>query len=787
MTGEKKAGTDRHQPQEPKDDTGNHTHAVGTPHPAISSRSLLAYAVNLATSGVLVFPCTADKRPLTCHGFQDASADPEQVGAWWGEWPHALIGIPTGQRTRLLVLDIDRKNGKDGYKSLQALGFLLPDTRTHRTMSGGEHRLFLLPEGASIKSSVNKLGPGLDIRADGGYIIWWPCLGLSVEHPNIYAEVPAALLERLTSVTLLSEQQLAGARQVDARTITELRSALLHMRSDEYQLWAEMGLALHELGDAGRGLWLEWSATSEKFDSKQAAKKWNELRGSRSGYEAVFHAAQARGWVNPSSNAAQISSSTSPGNGSTSFEFRTPRDVLRRSIPQPFELDEAPSPIANFADAFSRATGFDQSGAIVAATTAASAVIDDRYLLEVRRGSAWFQSARQWAFLCASASGGKSPVIRPATDPIKKIHAESYAAWQIENADLDEKDKPPLPALYTSDATVPALSERLKDNPRGLLMLTEEFASWIGAIDSAGRGDAAKNRGDWLQLYDGGPHQIDRIGRGYVYVPNWGASVLAACTPDGLAKQMKDMPEDGLIQRFVPCIMQRPNLDADGDCTAALGMWENWLRWAYQFTSRPETAVCVRFGHEAQGLFDAEVKAQRKLVIATEEFAPAYASHLGKHAGMLARVALIFHVFSGTTPTAEVTAGTMDIAIRYMQRVRKHAWSLYSSILTSAPAYELAQALARSIVAADQPMPTAGRDWMTQHCAAFKKADDRLRREAVQMLEDADWLEAHPGVRGYGGWPSKYSVHPKVFQLFAREGEQWRARRAAVKDAIGES
>lgn len=38
MTGEKKAGTDRHQPQEPKDDAVNHTHAFGTPHPAISAK-----------------------------------------------------------------------------------------------------------------------------------------------------------------------------------------------------------------------------------------------------------------------------------------------------------------------------------------------------------------------------------------------------------------------------------------------------------------------------------------------------------------------------------------------------------------------------------------------------------------------------------------------------------------------------------------------------------------------------------------------------------------------------
>ena len=130
----------------------------------------------------------------------------------------------------------------------------------------------------------------------------------------------------------------------------------------------------------------------------------------------------------------------------------------------------------------------------------------------------------------------------------------------------------------------------------------------------------------------------------------------------------------------------------------------------------------------------------------------------------------------------------MACAIRYMRKVRRHAHTLYSSILSSSPAYELARAIARSIVAADEPIESVNRDWMTQHCQAFKKAsDDRLRREAVQILEDADWLSAHTHVKTYAGWPRGYAVHHKVFAIFAREGEQWRARRAAVRDAIGDA
>ncbi len=93
--------------------------------------------------------------------------------------------------------------------------------------------------------------------------------------------------------------------RVDPKTVTELRSALMHIRADEYDVWYRMGLALKELGDTGRGLWLDWSTTSDKFNAKQAAKKWDGFAPRDTGHRAVFAEAQKHGWVNPASNAAQ--------------------------------------------------------------------------------------------------------------------------------------------------------------------------------------------------------------------------------------------------------------------------------------------------------------------------------------------------------------------------------------------------------------------------------------------------------------------------------------------------
>ena len=313
-------------------------------------------------------------------------------------------------------------------------------------------------------------------------------------------------------------------------------------------------------------------ATSDKHRPREDAKTWDSFKPSKTGYQAVFKAAQERGWVNPKSNAAQVA--TAP----TTLAQRKPHNIFGRTRPQPFELDEAPRPIAELADAYSRAKGADRSGVIVAAVTAAAAMIDDRFVL--RALPDWLVSARMWSFICAPSGEGKSPILRAATDPIKLLHAEALGKWRANNEFRKEQDRDPIPALYTSDATVPALSERLKDNPRGIFMLTEEFSSWIGSIEASNRGDAAKNRGDSIQLRDGGGlRQVDRVGRGSVSVSNWGASVLAACTPDGLAKQLKNMPEDGLIGTVHSVHAGRNGLRRGRRLHAQLEMWERWMKW----------------------------------------------------------------------------------------------------------------------------------------------------------------------------------------------------------------
>jgi hypothetical protein len=134
-----------------------------------------AAALELAARGFYVFPLLANgKEPVTLHGFQDASTDPKRVEEMWQRCQAANIGIATGASERV-VIDIDCKHGVNGWKAfdacLERLGELPGPTRMASTPSGGAHLYFRAPDGFEIRNSAGRLGPGLDVRAHGGYVV----------------------------------------------------------------------------------------------------------------------------------------------------------------------------------------------------------------------------------------------------------------------------------------------------------------------------------------------------------------------------------------------------------------------------------------------------------------------------------------------------------------------------------------------------------------------------------------------------------------------------------------
>jgi bifunctional DNA primase/polymerase-like protein len=158
--------------------------------------SLRKAALRWAQAGFPVFPCRPqDKSPLVRGGFHGATVDEAQIAAWWTRWEDAMIGVPTGQASGFVVVDIDTKSGRRGPEWLAENSGRLPATRTHRTRSGGRHLLFSAPEGVRIRCSASALGEGVDVRGDGGYAIVPPSPGYAVIDRAEAAEMPAWLVE----------------------------------------------------------------------------------------------------------------------------------------------------------------------------------------------------------------------------------------------------------------------------------------------------------------------------------------------------------------------------------------------------------------------------------------------------------------------------------------------------------------------------------------------------------------------------------------------------------------
>ena len=137
-------------------------------------KAALAYANHFGWS---VFPLeVGGKRPLIKNWQNQASKDPKKISGWWAQWPQANIGVACGL-SDLVVVDLDVKNehqnGIETWRDIVLEHNIDDDTAIQLTPSGGQHLVFQ-GNGNPIRNSSSKLGPGVDIRGDGGYIVLAP-------------------------------------------------------------------------------------------------------------------------------------------------------------------------------------------------------------------------------------------------------------------------------------------------------------------------------------------------------------------------------------------------------------------------------------------------------------------------------------------------------------------------------------------------------------------------------------------------------------------------------------
>lgn len=181
---------------------------------------MLDSALHYARMGLSVIPLHG-KRPFFDNWPMIATCDEAVISKWWNQEPKANIGIATGRKSNIFVVDVDPKNGgEESIDTLFSRHGRFPDTWTDITGSGGTHYYFRYP--AFAIGNAAGLMPGIDIRGDGGQVVAPPSIhpetgkryiwdGLDEPDREPPAEAPLWLLE------MLQPKEKKQSFSVDAR------------------------------------------------------------------------------------------------------------------------------------------------------------------------------------------------------------------------------------------------------------------------------------------------------------------------------------------------------------------------------------------------------------------------------------------------------------------------------------------------------------------------------------------------------------------------------------------
>lgn len=248
---------------------------------------------------------------------------------------------------------------------------------------------------------------------------------------------------------------------------------------------------------------------------------------------------------------------------------------------EPFPVEVLPQRVARFIREAARAIGCDEAMLALPMLAMLAGCIGLSRVLRVRRS--WLQACTTWAVLIAESGGHKSPALSAVMATIERVQGrclrdhetamQRHAILEAEHAKLAEDFKrgkasagiePPLPPepptprrVLVSDATVESLAPILQENPRGLLLVRDELAGWIGSFD-AYKGGKGADVTHWLSMHDGKPLTVDRKGNGTmpIHVAAAAVSLTGGIQPGVLERSIGEHHrENGLLGRL---LMARP-------------------------------------------------------------------------------------------------------------------------------------------------------------------------------------------------------------------------------------
>ena len=569
----------------------------------MTNDNILSAALGFARAGFAVFPCCSEgqraKSPMTSHGHLDATIDEKTIIDWFGRWPTALIGMPTGRTTKLMVIDVDigHQKGINGFATLEQWRIEnpqdpLPIGPRARTPRRGMHLYFRMPTDLDIRSRAN-VGVGVDVRAEGGYIITPPSVLASGERyrwlidskfDEVEAhEAPGWLIAKLVG---------AGANGANGANGGEAPPSLFGGELQDSGANGANGTTAADLIGQIQKRTTGWHDPVLRLVAHCVGKGMSD--------QNVIDLADQISW--PGFTVAE-----------TVTELKKMIEGARRkwAVPEPIKVEAEtpngwPDPdLGLLGDGRLPAPTFPLEVLpdfwerwVVAAAAGACAPVDyvvggvfsttGAILANHRRPAPsmnWDEAAITWCALVGDPSSGKSPAMDALRETLKSIektwakeHEENeeqyredsvvakarHDAWvaDVKRAVADNLEPPRMPKeavepempvrrrLVIGDVTIEAVGEISAKLQSGLLVIRDELVGLFAAMDRYHAGGGGADRAFWLETYGGRSYTVDRKTSPSINIRNLAVGILGGINPDRISS-IAGTGDDGFVARVL--------------------------------------------------------------------------------------------------------------------------------------------------------------------------------------------------------------------------------------------
>jgi hypothetical protein len=574
--------------------------------------------------------------PLKPHGktpalpswkeFQNRKPTSDELLKWFDNGSQNNLGVVTGTISGLEVLDFD---SEEAVNFAEENGLLQgPLVRTGR----GFHEYFKNTEGARNFQQRPDM-PHIDRRAEGGYVVAPPSI-----HPSgkFYAwiegkgldDVP---LEELPEVILakVSEDKGPLAKLYEGVKEGQRNDTLARLVGS----WARDGLPYEDCLESAR----TWNIKNDPPLPDQELQKTVASICQREVTKVTI----------------------------VTDEFTALGEDEQKMPVCDFPLDVFTNPMQQIVMNFSNALQVSPEVVACCQLPIIAAAIGNTIRVSPKPG--WTEPLFVWQVIIAPTGYGKTPVINCLVKPIEQMQGVLFK--EFHGIDVD-----PLPhrakTLYISDTTVEALALAFQDNPRGVLIKTDELSGWIMGLDQyKAKGN---DRPHYLELFTCDPWNINRVSQ-QMFVPNTGASIIGGIQPKVMKKVFgSESFEDGLLPRFLffyaeeePAKFVRQGIREED-----FYYWSRLLNYCYNIAlpigeDGFVISKILELDEEALETFEAFYNHYHAVKAFLSELARAFVPKL---IGYSLRFAGILHVlqhFDEITEVRErIDQGTMDKAIR---------------------------------------------------------------------------------------------------------------------------